>query len=73
VHDGLAGLVEKCFAVVTRHHAAKAKPRPEAGGAAKGRPALTAAARAGFLFKLPGRKNAPRGPNQRMAGKEMTR
>ena len=37
------------------------------------RPSLTAAARAGFWIKRPGRKNAPRGPNQRMESKGMTR
>jgi hypothetical protein len=32
---------------------------------------LTAAARAGFWIKRPGRKNAPQGPNQRMESKGM--
>ena len=41
--------------------AVKAEPRPGAGVAAEGRPALTAAARAGVLLMRPGRKNAPRG------------
>jgi hypothetical protein len=36
------------------------------------RPSLTAAARAGFWIKRPGRKNAPQGPNQRMESKGMT-